>query len=99
RQKLDAAARNGMLTGEQTAELAIDDLGLDLGSLETAPEERGAADGADAPTMLAEVDPAARQKLLQAQTERAESGGTTQVRSAPNGQMRATGTWMFTDTD
>ena len=99
RQKLDAAARNGLLTGEQTAELAIDDLGLDLGALEAPGEERAVANSSDAPTMLAEVDPSARQKLARADTERAESGGTTQVRAAPTGQMRATGTWMFTDTD
>jgi pilus assembly protein FimV len=99
RQKLDAAARNGLMTGEQTAELAIDDLGLDLGTLETPTEERAVANSPDAPTMLAEVDPNSRQKLARADAERAESGGTTQVRASPNGQMRATGTWMFTDTD
>ncbi len=97
RQKLDAAARSSLLTGEQTAELAIDDLGLDLGALETHTEEREVS--ADAPTMLAEVDPAARQKLSRADSDRAESGGTTQVRAAPGSPMRATGTWMFTDTD
>ena len=99
RQKLDAAARNGMMTGDQTAELAIDDLGLDLGALEVPAEERAVANSPDAPTMLAEVDATARQTLARAAGERAESGGTTQVRAAPNGQMRATGTWMFTDTD
>ncbi len=99
RQKLDAAARQGMLTGEQTAELAIDDLGLDLGALEAHTDDRGATNSADAPTMLAEVDPVVRQKLARADSDRAESGGTTQVRSSPGAQMRATGTWMFTDTD
>ncbi|HEX4049806.1 MAG TPA: FimV/HubP family polar landmark protein [Steroidobacteraceae bacterium] len=99
RQKLDAAARNGMLTGEQTAELAIDDLGLDLSGLEAPPEDSVMANSADAPTMLAEVDPNSRQRLARAETERAQSGGTTQVRASSNGQMRATGTWMFTDTD
>jgi pilus assembly protein FimV len=99
RQKLDAAARNGLLTGEQTAELAIDDLGLDLGALEAPAEERAVANSPDAPTMLAEMDGTARQTLARAAGDRVESGGTTQVRAAPNGQMRATGTWMFTDTD
>jgi pilus assembly protein FimV len=98
RQKLDAAARSGLLTGEQTAELAIDDLGLDLGALDTEAEEQAEA-SPDAPTMLAQVDPNARQQLSRAESQRAESGGTTQVRAAPAGQMRATGTWMFTDTD
>ncbi len=97
RQKLDAAARSGLMTGEQTAELAIDDLGLDMGALETQIEEHAVP--TDAPTMLAEVDPATRQRLSRAEGERAESNGTTQVRSAPAAPMRATGTWMFTDTD
>jgi pilus assembly protein FimV len=97
RQKLDAASRSGLLAGEQTAELAIDDLGLDLGALETHIEEH--ASSADAPTMLAEVDSATRQRLSRAEGERAESNGTTQVRAAPATPMRATGTWMFTDTD
>jgi pilus assembly protein FimV len=44
RQKLDAALREGEASVEQTAELAIDDLGLDLGDLDKLD---GDDDGAD----------------------------------------------------
>jgi pilus assembly protein FimV len=39
RQKLDAATRGSMASGDQTAELEIDDLGLDLSSLDTGVHE------------------------------------------------------------
>ncbi len=87
------------MTGEQTAELAIDDWAWTWvrsrrtprsGPWPTAPKRR---------PCWPRVDPNLRQKLARADTERAESNGTTQVRAAPTAQMRATGTWMFTDTD
>ncbi len=98
RQKIDAAMRHGAAASDQTAELAIDDLGLDLGSLETHEEARAVANSSDAPTMLSELHQDTRQKLARADAERVDIGAT-QVRAAPGGTMRATGTWMFTDTD
>ncbi|HTW75677.1 MAG TPA: FimV/HubP family polar landmark protein [Steroidobacteraceae bacterium] len=99
RQKLDAAMRHGAAATDQTAELAIDDLGLDLGSLESHEEVRAVANSPDAPTMLAEVHQDARQSLARADAERADTGATQTTRVGPAGPMRATGTWMFTDTD
>ena len=43
-QKIDLAARAGMISSEQTAELALDDLGLDLGELENTVDEPVALD-------------------------------------------------------
>jgi pilus assembly protein FimV len=51
-----------MRGGEQTAELAIDDLGLDLGSVDTA-EQPSLGGGADAPTMIAGFDERTRKSL------------------------------------
>jgi len=90
--------RHGSGTGDETAELAIDDLGLDLGSLETHEEARAVANSSDAPTMLAEMQPEARQRMVRADAERADVGAA-QSRAGPGGTMRATGTWMFTDSD
>lgn len=98
RQKIDAAMRHGSGATDETAELAIDDLGLDLGSLETHEEARAVANSSEAPTMLAEMHPEALQRMVRADAERAEAGAV-QSRAAPGATMRATGTWMFTDTD
>ncbi len=117
RQKIDAAARSGMVSGEQTAELAIDDLGLDLGALESSDEPLTA--DPDAPTLLAGVDEDTRrmfegahtaaesgaaegsaQRDHEAQAEAADAHGTDVTQRAPAvAGARATGTWMFTDTD
>jgi pilus assembly protein FimV len=79
RAKLDAALRQNATAGDQTAELAIDDLGLDLGDLEQLegldapgaseiePDERGSdRASADAPTMLASFDADARRLIEEA---------------------------------
>jgi pilus assembly protein FimV len=106
RQKLDAHP------GEQTAELAIDDLGLDLGALEGHTDEPAAVD-ADAPTMLADLDEDTRrmfegaeaqaaqpQPQLVAKAAEAHATDVTQKAAAVGGaRPNATGTWMFTDTD
>jgi pilus assembly protein FimV len=86
RAKLDAALKQTAAAGDQTAELAIDDLGLDLGDLEKlgdldvagaeashAREEHGAA--ADAPTMLASFDEEA-QKLIEKAARRGNGRDT-----------------------
>jgi pilus assembly protein FimV len=83
RAKLDAALRQNAPAGDQTAELAIDDLGLDLGDLEQLDgldvpsagelEPESASDRAspDAPTMLASFDEDA-QRLIEEAAHRAK---------------------------
>ncbi|MCC6171827.1 MAG: hypothetical protein IT481_07335 [Gammaproteobacteria bacterium] len=78
RAKLDAALKQNAPAGDQTAELAIDDLGLDLGDLDklgdldsAEPAEPVAgrddlASSTDAPTMLASFDEEAQQLIEEA---------------------------------
>lgn len=80
RQKLDVAMRQG--GGEQTAELAIDDLGLDLGALDSDTQA-----AADAPTMVAGLD--ARSREIIEEAERRASGESEQASS--------TGSWYTID--
>jgi len=54
RQKLDAATRGGMVTSDQTAELELHDLGLDLAGMEHIGDETEIPSAGDAPTMLTE---------------------------------------------
>jgi pilus assembly protein FimV len=61
RTKPGAPLRSG--SAEQTAELAIDDLGLDLGSVDTAEQPGLTAAGAEAPTMVAGLDEKTRKNL------------------------------------
>jgi pilus assembly protein FimV len=85
RAKLDAALRQNATSGDQTAELAIDDLGLDLGDLEQlegldAPgaseiepepeDQRSDRASADAPTMLASFDEDAQRLIEEAANRR-----------------------------
>jgi len=78
RAKLDAALRQNASAGDQTAELAIDDLGLDLGdldalaeldtatSIEVGSELDGDRASPDAPTMLASFDEDAQRLIHEA---------------------------------
>ncbi len=68
--------------GEQTAELAIDDLGLDLGSVDTA-EQPSLGAGADAPTLVAGLDDRTRRSLDDTAAEAAHLKTST------------TGQWQF----
>lgn len=74
RQKVDVALRQG--GGEQTAELAIDDLGLDLGALD------GETGSHDAPTMVAGLDD--RSRRIMEEAERRASGDTEQAAATGN---------------
>jgi pilus assembly protein FimV len=95
REKIDAAARGGVNTSDQTAELALDDLGLDLGALEGAGDETILQGGPDAPTMLAGMDEETRRMLSSAEED---DGDRTQITpTAPN--TSESGTWLFTDAD
>jgi pilus assembly protein FimV len=69
-------------SAEQTAELAIDDLGLDLGSVDTA-EQPALGVGADAPTMVAGLDDRTRKNLEDTAAEAAHVKTST------------TGQWQF----
>ena len=60
RAKIEPRMRGG--GADQTAELAIDDLGLDLGMVDTA-EQPALGAGADAPTMVAGLDEKDRKNL------------------------------------
>jgi pilus assembly protein FimV len=72
RQKLDAQLQFGGPSSDQTAELALDDLGLDLGKLENTGAGLNALDdsrltrvleGHDAPTLVAGLGDTSRQML------------------------------------
>jgi pilus assembly protein FimV len=72
--------------GDQTAELAIDDLGLDLNSLDTVDQPALGA-GADAPTMVAGLDERSRQLLESTAEDRAPDFG--------DASETPTGSWQF----
>jgi pilus assembly protein FimV len=100
REKVDNAMRR-KLSSDQTAELALDDLGLELGSLEQtdsqiglkpiAPAPRGP--DANAPTMVAGLDENS-QRLLAAAAARAGIGGGDDTQLTEHG---ASGTWFLTE--
>jgi pilus assembly protein FimV len=101
REKVDNAMRR-KLSSDQTAELALDDLGLELGSLEQTDSQiglkpvTGVPRGPDsnAPTMVAGLDENS-QRLLAAAAARAGIGG-----NADDSQLTehgASGTWFLTE--
>jgi pilus assembly protein FimV len=71
---------------EQTAELAIDDLGLDLNSLDTV-DQPALGSGADAPTMVAGLDERSR-RLLETAEHRSPAFGADPAETP-------TGSWQF----
>ncbi|HEY4338586.1 MAG TPA: FimV/HubP family polar landmark protein, partial [Steroidobacteraceae bacterium] len=71
---------------DQTAELAIDDLGLDLNSLDTVDQPALGA-GADAPTMVAGLDERSR-RLLETAEHRTPGFGADPAETP-------TGSWQF----
>ena len=100
REKIGAAARSEMSKSEksdQTAELALDDLGLDLGALEGVADETGITSVGEAPTMLSNLDEDTRELLARARAESANSEATQRAPSADG--PSDSGTWLFTDTD
>jgi pilus assembly protein FimV len=84
RQKLDASARAVLAGAEQTAELALDDLGLDVQADTTGLQSVPSLDqGSDsAPTMLANF-----------------GEHTRETREMPAVDSGASGTWLLTDKD
>ncbi|MBS0365278.1 MAG: hypothetical protein JSR67_05580 [Proteobacteria bacterium] len=86
--RLDAALRRGHL-GEQTEELAVDDLGLDVGAPDTVEQPgpaSAAASSPDAPTLVAGMDEYSRKVMEDAQ----HRGSGTDVSSTA-----VTGGWQF----
>ncbi len=87
RQKVAMALKQGH-SAEQTAELAIDDLGLDLGALDTV-DQPGLGASPDAPTLVAGMDERSR-KII----EEAQRRASTEERDAS-----ATAAWRMDDSD
>jgi pilus assembly protein FimV len=85
RQKVAMALKQGH-SAEQTAELAIDDLGLDLGALDTV-DQPGLGASSDAPTLVAGMDERSRRIMEDAQ------------RRAASEDAAATAAWRMDDSD
>jgi pilus assembly protein FimV len=102
RQKLESSARAQLASADQTAELAIDDLGLDVAAADT--DRHNIVDANSAATMLTSLDEDTRELLARAQAENQADGqaevvmpDTAEVPSPPS--SGASGTWLFTDKD
>jgi pilus assembly protein FimV len=87
RQKVAMALKQGH-SAEQTAELAIDDLGLDLGALDTV-DQPGLGASSDAPTLVAGMDERSR-KIMEEAQRRA---------STEEHDTAATAAWRMDDSD
>jgi len=87
RQKVAMALKQGH-SAEQTAELAIDDLGLDLGALDTV-DQPGLGASSDAPTLVAGMDERSRRIMEEAQRRAATEEHDT----------AATAAWRMDDSD
>ena len=87
RQKVAMALKQGH-SAEQTAELAIDDLGLDLGALDTV-DQPGLGASPDAPTLVAGMDERSR-KIMEEAQRRA---------STEEHDTAATAAWRMDDSD
>ncbi|MEJ0039015.1 MAG: FimV/HubP family polar landmark protein [Gammaproteobacteria bacterium] len=83
RQKVESAMKQGGVAAEQTAELAIDDLGLDLGALEDSPNLNATQ---EAPTLVAGLDERSRRIMDEAERR----GGTRDVDATA---IASTGAW------
>jgi pilus assembly protein FimV len=87
RQKVAMALKQGH-SAEQTAELAIDDLGLDLGALDTV-DQPGLGASSDAPTLVAGMDERSRRVMEEAQRRAHNEDHDT----------AATAAWRMDDSD
>ncbi len=95
REKVEVALRR-QPASDQTAELAIDDLGLDLGSLDQTDgppmDDIGGETDANAPTMVAGLDERSRRMMEDAADRAARQQAST-------GAQGASGTWYLNDGD
>jgi pilus assembly protein FimV len=87
RQKVAMALKQGH-SADQTAELAIDDLGLDLGALDTV-DQPGLGASSDAPTLVAGMDERSRKVMEEAQKRAQKEDHDT----------AATAAWRMDDSD
>jgi pilus assembly protein FimV len=101
REKVEGAMRR-KLSSDQTAELALDDLGLELGSLEQTdsslrlkPIGGAAGPDANAPTMVAGLDENS-QRLLRAAAARQAGNGNANPEDSLT-EHGASGTWFLTE--
>ncbi|HEX5162878.1 MAG TPA: FimV/HubP family polar landmark protein [Steroidobacteraceae bacterium] len=101
REKVEGAMRR-KLSSDQTAELALDDLGLELGSLEQTDSSLGLkpvdapSHGPDsnAPTMVAGLDENSQRLLRAAAARQAGNGNADDSQLTEHG---ASGTWFLTE--
>jgi pilus assembly protein FimV len=101
REKVEGAMRR-KLSSDQTAELALDDLGLELGSLEQTDSSLGLkpiggphGPDANAPTMVAGLDENS-QRLLRAAAARQAGNGNANPEDSLT-EHGASGTWFLTE--
>jgi FimV-like protein len=85
RQKLETALKQG--GGDQTQELAIDDLGLDLGHADTIDQPGLAAAPPEGPTLVAGLDEETRRLL--------EDTAQNAVAKERGDKIQSTGAWQF----
>jgi pilus assembly protein FimV len=85
RQKLETALKQG--GSEQTQELAIDDLGLDLGHADTIDQPGLAASAPEGPTLVAGLDEETRRLL--------EDTAQNAVAKERVEKLQSTGAWQF----
>jgi pilus assembly protein FimV len=95
REKVEGAMRRKLST-DQTAELALDDLGLDLGSLEQTDSQIGLkpiqGPDSNAPTMVAGLDENSQNLLRAAAARHMGNGDDSQI-----SEHGASGTWFLTE--
>ena len=87
RQKVEMALKQGG-AAEHTTELAIDDLGLDLGSLDTM-DQPALASSSDAPTLVAGLDERSRRLIETAAHAQHAGNGASEPKTSE------TGSWNF----
>jgi len=90
RQKLES--RGDLARSEQTAEVALDDLGLDLGAIEANEGEVSFDATGESPTLLASLD----EDALHRMADKAKSDTSA---TGSNSGISESGTWLFTDND
>jgi len=101
RQRVETVLRQS--TPDQTAELAIDDLGLDVGAVDTVDQPGPAAPASstpDSPTLVAGFDEESRGLLDEAQTREMTREMTREItREMPPPGTSSTGAWHFDQTE
>jgi pilus assembly protein FimV len=91
RQKLDVLFRPGAPGADQTAELPIDDLGLDLHDPDLMDSDSGST--SESPTLITRTDGETHRLLARAEHARGDTKQVDQL--APS----ESGTWLFSDHD